>query len=143
VLLEEDPRSDSRQSRVLPAFLVPFEDGTACCDECSFAITKNLSDHGLSLILHQPFHAREVVIGLWPVPFERAGSPCDPLFVLGELVENVDLGGGFWQLCLVLTRLLDDQEQIDRLTPFAAKLIPAHNADHAARDQALCESLRR
>lgn len=115
--LEGESRSEDRSNRALPALLTPWEDGCPVTDESTYALTKDFSDRGLALMLPQPFKCDQVVVGLW------LGSP---RFALGEVRQNVPLGGGFWQLGVELTDLLDPAEspQIQPLVAFAARLIP-------------------
>ena len=115
--LEGEARSEDRSNRSLPTLLVPWERGEPVVDESAYAITKDFSERGVSLTLPQPFRADQIVVGLW------LGSP---RFVLGEIRQNTPLGGGFWQLGVELTGLLDPAEhpQLERLVPMAARLVP-------------------
>jgi hypothetical protein len=122
--LEGDDRSEDRYNRSLPALVAPWENGSFDSKECVYGITKDVSDRGVALVLHQPFRAAEVVVGFWPVTAHHPASDSSPFFVIGEVRENVALGGGFWQLCLCLSNTLTDSAQIRRLTPLAAQLVP-------------------
>ena len=119
--LEGESRSENRSNRVLPALLAPWEDGGPSVDEISYALTEDLCDRGLSLVLHQPFKAVQVVVGLWLE---------SPRFALGDVRQNVPLGGGFWQLGVELVDLLDPAEYPDlqSLVPLAAYLRPRRKA---------------
>jgi hypothetical protein len=115
--LEGDMRSESRSNRALPALLAPWEHSRAVVDESTYALTKDISDRGLSLVLHQPFKSVEVVVGVWL---------SSPRFVLGEVRQNAPIGGGFWQLGVELTDVLDPvaYPQIRNLEALAARLVP-------------------
>jgi hypothetical protein len=119
--LEGDSRSQARSNRALPALLTPWEHRQPVVDESTYAFTKDVSDRGLSLVLGQPFKSVEVVVGLWLD---------SPRFVLGEVRQNVPLGGGFWQIGVELTDLLDPAEdpQIQGLLPLATRLVPRAKA---------------
>lgn len=119
--LEGDSRSQTRSNRALPALLCPWEHAQPVLDESTYAFTKDVSDRGLSLVLGQPFKSLEVVVGLWLA---------SPRFVLGEIRQNVPLGGGFWQIGVELTGLLDpvDYPQIQSLMPLASRLVPGGKA---------------
>lgn len=119
--LDGDSRAESRSNRALPALLAPWEHAQPVLDESTYAFTKDISDRGLSLVLSQPFKSFEVVVGLWLE---------GPRFVLGEIRQNVALGGGFWQIGVELTALPDPDEypQIQNLMPLASRLVPAGRA---------------
>jgi len=115
--LEGDARAQARSNRALPALLTPWEHAQPVVDESTYALTKDVSDRGLSLVLGQPFKSFEVAVGLWVD---------SPRFVLGEVRQNVPLGGGFWQIGVELTGLLDCAQypQIQSLMPLASRLVP-------------------
>ncbi len=114
---EGESRSENRSNRSLPALLAPWEDGQPMVDETGYALTKDCSDRGLALVLQQPFKAEQVVIGLWLE---------SPRFCLAEVRQNVPLGGGFWQLGLELTEVVDpaDHPELEALLPLASRLTP-------------------
>jgi len=116
--LEGEARAQIRSNRALPALLAPWEQAQPLVDESTYALTKDVSDRGLSLVLGQPFKSFEVVVGLWVD---------SPRFMLGEIRQNVPLGGGFWQIGVELTALLDSAEhpQIESLMPLASRLVPS------------------
>jgi hypothetical protein len=110
-------RAEDRSNRAIPALLAPWEDGRPVVDESTYALTKDFSDRGLSLVLHQPFKSLQVVVGLWL----ESGR-----FALGDVRQNVPLGGGFWQLGVELVDLLDPAEfpEVQSLVPLTARLVP-------------------
>jgi hypothetical protein len=116
-----DARWEDRSNRTLPVLLVPYDGAEACVDELTHAVTKDLSSQGLALVLPQPFRAEQVVIGFW--------SEAHTHFVLGRVRQNVPLGGGFWQLGVELTALVDlwEHPEIQRLVPLAVRLAPEVN----------------
>ena len=119
--LEGDSRSQPRSNRALPVLLAPWEHAQPVVDESTYALTKDISDRGLSLVLGQPFKSLEVVVGLWLD---------SPRFVLGDVRQNVPIGGGFWQIGVELTELLEavDHPQIQTLVPLATRLVPSARA---------------
>lgn len=121
--LEGEFRAENRSSRALPILLAPWENLQPIVDESTYAVTKDFSDHGLSLVLHQPFKSDQVVVVLW---LEHA------YFGLGEVRQNVPLGGGFWQVGIELTDVVNTGEypQLESLLPMAARLVP-QSATHA------------
>jgi hypothetical protein len=123
--LDGDSRADTRSNRSLPALLAPWERGNPVVEEVAYALTKDFSDRGLALVLPQPFRAVDVVVGLW------LGSP---RFVLAEVRQNAALGGGFWQLGIEITELVDSGSPAIRpLAPLATRLIPMPSAARSAR----------
>ena len=119
-----ESRTDSRQNRSIPALLVPWESGVPVLADAVYAMTKDLSDRGISIILPQPFRAAQVVIGFWPVTNSPSPLDREPCFFVGEVRQNVEIGGGFWQFGVCVTRILDERDQIARLAPHAAHLVP-------------------
>ncbi|MFH1922301.1 MAG: hypothetical protein ABIP48_20760 [Planctomycetota bacterium] len=119
--IEGDARSENRSNRALPVLLTPWEGGQPVIDESTYAFTKDFSDRGLSLVLSQPFRAVEVIVTLWIDT---------PRFALGEVRQNAPVGGGFWQLGVELTALIDSAEspQVEALVPLATHLVPRGKA---------------
>ena len=111
-------RWENRSNRTMPVLLAPFEGGEPSLHEMTIALTKNLSGQGLALVLHQPFRAESVVVGFW--------GEGEAEFVLGEVRQNVPLGGGFWQVGLELTERIcaADYPALEALVPQAARLVP-------------------
>lgn len=114
-----ESRWEDRSNRTIPVLLAPRDGESVCSDEATFAITKNLSDHGLALVLPHPFRAESVVIGFW-----HADAP---YFVLGSVRQNVPLGGGFWQVGLELHQMLTmaDHPDLMPLASLAGRLDPS------------------
>jgi hypothetical protein len=129
--LEGDFRSENRANRTIPTLLTPWEDAEPAVDESTYALTKDFSDRGVSLVLHQPFKAEQVVVGF------RLESV---RFTLGNVRQNVPLGGGFWQLGVELTGILDPAvfPQIQSLLPLTAPLVPRMSTAEGARQKADC-----
>jgi hypothetical protein len=119
-----DARSESRYNRSLPALLAPWEKDAVIAGECTWTLSKNLSDRGVALLLQQPFRAAAVVVGFWPPSAYCPAEHFGPFFILGEVRENVEIGGGYWQLGIAFTQLLNDQLQVRELMPLAARLLP-------------------
>jgi hypothetical protein len=115
--LEGESRLDDRSNRVVPAVVSPWEHGRPIVNEVTYGLTKDLSDRGLSVVLHQPFRSPQAVVGLWLE---------GPQFALGDVRQNVPLGGGFWQLGVELVDLLDPAEwpDVQSLVSLAAHLVP-------------------
>jgi hypothetical protein len=115
--LEGESRVEARSNRTLPVVLAPLEDDRVLAEEAVFALTKDLTGQGLSLVLNHPFHAPQLVIGFW--------RETQPVFVLGSGRQNTPLGGGFWQLGIELREVLSiDRFGLARLAAVAVQLLP-------------------
>jgi hypothetical protein len=127
-VFDDDARWHHRSHRTAPVLLVPYDDELSPHEAC-YALTKNLSVRGLALVLPQPFRARRVAVAFW---FEEQAH-----FVSGEVRQNVPLGGGFWQLGVEVTQVLDPAEcgDVKRLLPLATRLDPRLNLDALAANQ--------
>jgi hypothetical protein len=114
--LQGDSRWELRSNRTMPVLLVPYDNNELSVGELAYALTKNLSSQGLALVLHQPFRAEQVVVGIW--------SNEQAHFVAARVRQSVPLGGGFWQIGLEATELLPTAQFPDliRLLPWAARL---------------------
>lgn len=130
-------RSDDRSNRTIPVLLTPWEDGQPVLDETSTALTKDISANGLSIVLHQPFHSDDVVIGFWLTSQPRFGLGNDPRFAIGKIRQNISLGGGFWQVGIELNELhtAEEMDVFKPLLPWAVQLIPSKR-DEAAQSVA-------
>jgi len=116
--------------------LAPYDGVEVRVDELTHAVTKDVSSQGLALVLPQPFRAEQVVVGFW--------SESHTHFVSGQVRQNVPLGGGFWQLGVELTALLDLSEHPDikRLVPLALRLDPLVNRQALNAAQRVLQSSR-
>jgi hypothetical protein len=99
----DESRCDCRQNRTIPVLLTPWEDGHAIVAESVTALSKDVSNRGLSVTLPSPFQAAEVVVGIWlPDAFDAQ----EPRFILGATRQNVPIGGGFWALGIEASHLI-------------------------------------
>lgn len=120
-LIAEELREHTRQNRVLPTMLVPWENGAPLVNDSAMVLLKDISDHGVGLVLNQPFHARRVLIAVWPEEEET------PWFFLGEVKQNSPIGGGFWVVGVMLTDVFHDTHPagLEQLLPLVERLSPA------------------
>ena len=120
---EDEPRRRSRRyTRFLPALLAPWDDGHPIVDDVCFALTRNISDAGIGLILPKPFDSAELCLGLMIVE----GSTGEPCFFLGTGKHLSPLGGGYWSLGVNLTDCASETcpEKLAALRALAAQLTP-------------------
>jgi hypothetical protein len=134
-----DSRSGNRYNRSLPALLAPWENDTFAAGECAYAVTKDVSDRGVALVLPQPFRAAEAVVGFWPATPHLTPSQSSPCFAVGAVRQNVEIGGGFWQLGVYLKDAIIAPDHLKRLTPLAAHLLPPTALNGRSRSQVLSE----
>ncbi len=130
-------RGETRSNRSLPVLLCPWENDEACVDECATAVTKDISSTGVSFILRQPIRAADLAIGFWLAAHDEPIETTDPVFVMGEVRQYAEIGGGYWQIGVKLVERLDNefQQQIQRLKPIAARLVPPGELKRMAPSQ--------
>ena len=69
------------------------------------------------------------LIGIWLEPrLEGGGWGGEPKFAVGDVRQNVVLGGGYWQLGVELSRVTTANEtpEMRPLLTHVAHLVPAH-----------------
>lgn len=115
-------RGESRNQRTIPVLLL-LETGEGT--ETVYAITKDLSSTGLSIILSRPVSKTRITIGFW--------IEDEPRFLLGEVRGNVPLGGGFWQLGIQAMEVLSlaDYPLLVELVPLVEQLAPQRQQENA------------
>jgi hypothetical protein len=115
-------RSENRSNRAIPTLICPWENSKPVVDECSTCLTTDLSDRGARLVLPQPVHVEQVLLGYW---IDEADMP-DPWFFLGEVRRCQAAGGGFWNLGVELIELANNQyrDDLSPLREHAARLLP-------------------
>jgi len=117
-------RVDDRYNRSLSTVLLPWADGKAVIGAPLYAVTKDISEVGLSLVLREPAVPPQMVCGFWLDA---------PYFVRAELRHSEPIGGGFWQVGIEMTELftLADQDDHEQLEQLAANLDPKQSAELA------------
>lgn len=120
--LEGERRREERIQRVVPVLIIPWEKDGPVVDEAGFGLTKDFGDCSVSVVLPQPFKAAEAVVGLWLE---------GPNYLRGLVEQNSPIGGGFWQIGLVLERMLPvgDYPALEKLGALASRLVPRRPAD--------------
>lgn len=125
--LDGEFRAENRSNRSIPVLLVPWQDERPLVDEATTALTKDFSDRGLALVLHQPLHVERVVVGFLLSRDSHDLLGGEPRFLVGNVVQNVALGGGYWQLGLELSEVIttSDNKSLASLVPYTAQLVPS------------------
>ena len=118
-----DDRSERRYNRTLPAILCPWHRDSPVIDQCTTAITKDLCDGGLSLIVRNQFQPDEdYVVGLW---LPNDDMP-EPWFFRTVARSHTSIGAGFWQAGFELQEFMNTEwkSQLSDLFRRAEILLP-------------------
>ncbi len=115
-------RSENRYNRTIPTLIGPWENGRPVMEECGIALTSDLSDRGIGIVLSQPFHGENVIVGYWAC---LELTP-EPWYFLGRVRRHAAIGGGFWTLGVELTEFANrtHSEEVAKLKPKAQRLLP-------------------
>jgi len=118
----EDLRESSRCLRCLPVVVVPCDGGFPIANQAVFGTTKELSDHGLAIVLAVEVSASQAVIGIL--------AEGEPRFMRGEVKHCTHIGGDLWQLGIDVFELLDlNTPGVRNLLPFGLHLAPTQEAE--------------
>jgi len=98
----ERDRAEDRSSRAIPALLCPWKNDAPVVAQHAFVLTKDFSSEGVGLVLKEPFHARDILLGFWL----GAAIMDEPWFFLGTAQHLRQFGGGFWTLGVHLTEFV-------------------------------------
>lgn len=120
--VDSSGRTENRSNRTIPTLLCPWENRGPAIDECTSCLTSDLSDRGVRLVLTQPLHAQQVVLGYWIDEDDME----EPWFFLADVRRCQAVGGGFWNLGVELTDLahVEFREEVAPLREFATQLLP-------------------
>lgn len=87
-------RVENRYNRAIPTLIVPCVGGQPLLDNYVIGITKDIADHGIGLILTEPFNAEQVLLGFW---IDRQ-KMSEPWFFYATARRCAAVGGGYWTL---------------------------------------------
>ena len=121
-LIGDSSRYIPRQNRTIPTLVCPWEKEAADVARCTVAITRDLADEGVGLLLTHPIAGPEILV-VYQLPDSAMPSPW---FFRGTIQHNTPLGGGFWVVGVALAEFLTSQRH-SSLTPLATlaqKLLP-------------------
>jgi hypothetical protein len=115
-------RRYERLNRSIPTLICPWENRKPAVDQAVFALTTDVSSRGVGLLVNQPTHVHDVLLGYWIDP-EEAGQPW---FFLGSIRHEEPAGGGYWRVGVELTEFVNSRhpEALRDLHDLAAQLLP-------------------
>lgn len=93
-------KEDRKEQRIPFSIPVLLQTGVADADAWSkpiFAVTKDMSDDGISIIAHQSIEPSQVICVIWED---------GPVFLSGEMRQCQPLGGGFWKIGMELSEIV-------------------------------------
>ena len=124
--IDDEGRAVDRVNRSLPVLIAPWEKGRPDATRCVTAMSKDFSDRGVGVVTQHPLGCEDVVVGLLAPPREGEPNRRQPQFAVGKIRQFLPMGGGFWQIGIELTRLVDPDhsKQFQSLEAMAAKLVP-------------------
>lgn len=119
---KETERAENRYNRTIPALICPWASGQAAAEQASFAVTKDISDRGVAVVVRDRMVADHLVIGFWT---SREQS-LEPWFFISEVRCEVPLGAGFWNVGLSLTEFanMNYARELASLHSLASTLLP-------------------
>ncbi|MBC8876719.1 MAG: hypothetical protein H8E44_45400 [Planctomycetes bacterium] len=129
--LSGECRLEGRYNRSLPVLLVPYEKAHERAEEAAFAVSKDICDHGLSVVSCQPYAETEVVIGLWLSSPHLEQERAEPFFFAGHVRQSSEIGGGYWQIGIELTEVISSRKITSALRPIAQRLLPREASEEA------------
>lgn len=117
----DDVRKEPRYSRTLPVLVCPWIANRPSVDAAIFAVTKEVSDRGVSILSCAPMEGEFVVAFSLP-----AASGSDPWFFLGTAKRSTAVGGGFWATGIELLEFANATRlrELQTLVPLARELQP-------------------
>lgn len=117
-------RSEDRYNRSLPVLMAPYEDGEALVGRAVLAVSKDLSDRGVSVICCQSCPETEVVVGMWLFTPHNDPDQTEPFFFVGQIRQCTEIGAGYWQVGIELKEIVKSKELRAKLNPLAHNLLP-------------------
>ena len=119
---EQLDRVEDRYNRALPALVWPWQNDQVVTRQCLTAITKDVTDHGMGLILNSPLTYPDLVICLLSGTIDDG----QPWFFLGHVVRSEGIGAGYWLLGIEITQMLNKgrPECVELLYSQAERLLP-------------------
>ena len=116
-------RGEDRSNRTIPALLCAWEKDRPLLESHLYVVTRDLSSHGMSLVMQQPFRAEEVLIAICLDSEVMA----EPWYFLGMSRGLRRIGGGFWTIGVELTEVVthSHRHKLTALKGLVEQLRPA------------------
>jgi hypothetical protein len=116
-------RTENRYNRTVPVLVWPWADGGL--DGAPIAgVTKDITDHGMGLIVSNPLSHREMCIGI----LSDETADATPWFFRARLVRGKSIGAGFWAFGVKVEEFLnkDNPHAVETLFVDAERLRPLY-----------------
>ncbi|HUP81839.1 MAG TPA: PilZ domain-containing protein [Pirellula sp.] len=97
LLLGNEDRKEKRIPFSLPVLLQSCLADPHTWSEPVFAVTKDISDDGVAVIVHRSIDPSRVICVIWED---------GPIFLSGEIRQCQPLGGGFWKIGMELSEIV-------------------------------------
>jgi hypothetical protein len=112
----------TRNNRVIPTLVCPWENNTPTISKVVLAVTKDLGDQGVGIISNHPLDLKDVVVGFC----HEEATASEPWFFLGVRRTSIPIGGGFWLSGIELTEFMNENwsTELEPLVPMARTLLP-------------------
>ena len=114
-------RSENRHNRAIPVLLCAWKDDAPIVSEAVVAVSKDITDSGIGVILPSSYSAANVVVGFC----QYDATAEQPWFFRGEVQHQLPIGGGFWLLGIRLSEFMNEDwsDQLSPLVPMARALL--------------------
>ena len=113
-------RGENRYNRAIPTLVCPYSDGQIDPSDAFVAITKDLSDEGVGLILTQEIDPTDALLAIWLPPEQQ------PWFFHACVRRCDAIGGGYWIAGLELLDVAKNatRGRLEQLLILAQQLLP-------------------
>lgn len=114
-------RTENRYNRTIPVLLTGWSAKGGVEKPIKFAVTKDLTDRGISVVLDAPLPTTEIMVGFWL----SATQTETPWFFLGKTVRQQPIGGGFQLHAIELLEYATETyaKQLHKVLPLARQLL--------------------
>jgi len=126
-----EQREQRRVNRSLPVLLAPWVGKRPLVDQAVTAMTKDIGDVSVGVVMQKPLAAVEqVALGFMLPVRDGTNLESEPSFVLGNVRQIAPIGGGYWLAGIELDRILGTSggAHFDELVAMTKQLTPPHGA---------------
>jgi hypothetical protein len=107
---ETASRGESRIQRILPVLVTPVEGDQPQIARSTYGLTKDLSEHGMAIIVSRHLELGEAIIGLWPTNEFISAATSSPIFFRGVLRGQSDMGAAFVRVGVQLDSVVAESD---------------------------------